>query len=150
MQRIILVLLFIACASRTFADDTDYQRALRAAHARLEAFNARRYDPRKSKPQLTATEEQERLRLLGQLITDDPVWALAQQVTDDFATLMSGGAKTPADQATAESLKTLLLIATSFQERATTRAEAEVFATILRQFVVRRDVVGATAWAKAQ
>ena len=49
-----------------------------------------------------------------------------------------------------EILKDLLAYVSAFEERATTRAQAEQFATALRQFVVRRDVAGASTWAKSQ
>ena len=83
-------------------------------------------------------------------MTDDPVWALAQQIQADITALVAVHPQTPADAAIIESLKDLLALTSGFMERAATREQAEQFATALRQFVLRRDIAGASAWAKTQ
>ena len=95
-------------------------------------------------------KEEEYLRLLGKLLTDDPVWALARQIQADIDALSALPARTPADGAIMVSLKDLLAYVSGFLQRATTRAQAEQFATALRQFVVHRDVAGASTWADSQ
>jgi len=98
---------------------------------------------------LSTSEEKERLCLLGQLIDQDPVLALTRDIIADAQALEEGPDK-PEVHAAVEKLRQLALITTGFEGRATTLAEAKSFANVLRKFVVRRDVEGARAWAKAQ
>src|SRR4051794_1759059 len=97
MKPAILFFLFISLFSQAWAEDSAYLTALKAAHERFRILDIQRNDYRKLKPELPAAEEEERFRLLGQLLTDDPVWALAQQVDADITTLAAVSAKTPAD-----------------------------------------------------
>ena len=108
------------------------------------------HDFRKIKLELPPTQREERLRLLGQLVTDDPVWVLAEQIHSDIAALVAIRSRTAADDAIPDSLKDFLAITSGFQERATTRKQAELFSTALRQFIARRDAARASAWAQSQ
>ena len=98
---------------------------------------------------LSPAEEKERQCLLGQLIDQDPVFPLTCEIVADAQALQQGSGK-PEEQAAAKKLLDLAAITAGFEGRATTLAEAKSFASILRAFVVRRDVEGARAWAKAQ
>jgi hypothetical protein len=98
---------------------------------------------------LSPAEEKERQCLLGQLIDQDPVSELTREVTADFLTLQQASGKAE-ERATAEKLLQLVQITTAFEGRAESLPEARSFANVLRKFVVRRDVEGARAWAKAQ
>jgi hypothetical protein len=150
MKRTILFFLFFSFLPLAWAEDSPYLAALKATHERFRILDAERNDYRRLKPELPPAKEEERLRLLGQLLTDDPVWELSQQIQADITALVAVRPQTPADVAIIESLKDLLACVAGFDERATTRAQAEQFATALRQFVALRDVAGASAWAKLQ
>jgi hypothetical protein len=150
MKQTGLYLVFAALAAQVRADDSTYRTAMNLAHERLRILNVERNDYRKREPGLPPEQETERLRLLGQLQTDDPIWALGQQIQADITALADARSQTAADAAIIENLKDLLAITSSFEDRATTRAQAEAFATALRQFVARRDVAGAGTWAKSQ
>ena len=54
------------------------------------------------------------------------------------------------DEANLAVLKDFLAIVAGFEERATTRTQADYFATNLRQFLGRRDATAASAWAGTQ
>jgi len=49
-----------------------------------------------------------------------------------------------------ETLKNLLAVVSGLDDRASTRAQAEEHATLLRQFVARRDYDGAVRWAETK
>ena len=150
MKQAALSFLFVALALRLQADDSPYQTGLRDVHERFRVLEVERNDYRKPKPELAPAKEEERQRLLGQLLTDDPVWTLAEEIQADIAALTAIRTRTPDDDAILDSLKDLLAIASSLEERATTHDQAKAFATALRQFVARRDAAGASAWARAQ
>ncbi|MHA3775426.1 hypothetical protein ACXR0O_28230 [Verrucomicrobiota bacterium sgz303538] len=95
---------------------------------------------------MPAEQEEEYLRLVGQLLIYDPVWALTEQIQADIDALLAVRSRTPADKAALEDLKDFLAI-TSGIEPAATRKEAEEITTTLRQFLARRDGRGALAWA---
>jgi hypothetical protein len=99
---------------------------------------------------LPQAQEEERFRVLGQLLTEDPVWALARQIEADISAIVALPKKTPADTAVLEDLKDFLAVSSGIADRANTQAEAEGYAMTLRQFFVRRDASGAVAWAKSQ
>lgn len=150
MKHAIVALLFVMLLLRAQADDTPYRAAVKSAHKRYEVLSRERVDYRKTKPGLPAPQEEEYLRLLGQLSVDDPVWALAQQIQADIDALVAVRSRTPADDAILDNLKDLLAITASVEDRANTREEAERIATVLRQFIIRRDVAGARAWVKSR
>lgn len=149
-KRTILPLLFAISVHQSQAGDSAYRTALNAAHERYRALEMQLHDFRKIKPELPPTQREERLRLLGQLVTDDPVWVLAEQIHSDIAALVAIRSRTAADDAILDSLKDFLAITSGFQERATARKQAELFSTALRQFIARRDAAGASAWAQSQ
>lgn len=144
-KRTILPLLFAISVHQSQAEDSAYRTALNAAHERYRALEMQLHDFRKIKPELPPTQREERLRLLGQLVTDDPVWVLAERIHSDIAALVAIRSRTAADDAILDSLKDFLAITSGFQERATTHKQAELFATALRQFIARRDAAGASA-----
>ena len=150
MKRAFLIFVFSSLVLHAGGDEPTYLPGLKATHERLRVLEAERHDYRKPKPGLPPAEEEERLRLLGQLLTDDPVWILAQQIQADISALVALRPQSPADVATIDALKELLAITAGFEERATTRAQAEQFAVSLRQFVARRNAAGAKAWATSQ
>ncbi len=150
MKLAVLIFLLSAVVLHASADEPTYLPTIKAAHERLRVLEAERQDYRKSRPLLPAGKEEERLHLLGQLFGNDPVWVLSQQVQADISAISSLNPQLPADIATVDALKELLAIISGFEERATTDAQAEQFATALRQFVVRRDLPGAQTWAKSQ
>ena len=150
MKRAVLSFLFVALLLQAHADDSPYRISLTSSHERYRVLNAERNDYRKPKPGLPPAQEDERLRLLGQLLTEDPVWALQQQLQADIDALLAVHPQTPADAAILSSLKDLLAITSLVEDRPTTRAQAEQFAIALRQFIARRDVDGAHNWAKVQ
>lgn len=150
MKRSILLFLLLALASHMQAEDSAYRAGLNAAHERLRDLEIERCDYRKTTTGLPTAKEEERLRLLGQVLDDDPVWVLLNQIQADISALVAIRQRTTTDDALVESLKDFLVIVSGFGERATTRPQAEMFATTLRQFIARRDVTGASTWAKSQ
>ncbi|HET6408082.1 MAG TPA: hypothetical protein VFG14_09390 [Chthoniobacteraceae bacterium] len=150
MKRTFLSLLLLVLSLQARADDSAYRTTLDAAHQRFQALEIKRSDYRKPKAELPAAEEEERRRLLGHLLTDDPVWALTQQLQTDIEALAAARPRTPVDANTMEDLKDLLAFISGFADRATTLAQAEQLAAALRQFVVRRDLPGIRQWAKSQ
>ena len=128
----------------TLADDSSFHDKINDVRRRyLELEN------RKSQGgELSASEEKERQCLLGQMIDEDPVTALYRQTVAEWQAF--GGSSKPEDRAIAEKLLGLVQITLHFQGRATTLPEAKSIATILGQYVARRDLEGARAWAKAQ
>jgi hypothetical protein len=150
MKPTILSLLWIIFALNVCAKEPTYREALQALHDRFAKLEMERHDYRKPEPRLTAEEEQERVRLHGQLLRDDPVWVLIEQMLADIRALEELRTKTEADSVLIETLKDLLAGVAGFSDRATSRAQAEEDARALRQFVVRRDVEGLRAWSKSQ
>lgn len=150
MKSAILSLLFTALLVQASAEDSTYRATLESAHERYHVLDAERNDYRKPKPGLPAAQEEEYLRLLGQLSIDDPVWVITQQMQADIHALVAVRSRTPAESTVLEDLKDLLAITSGVEKRATTRQEAETLATSLRQFIARRDVAGARTWARSQ
>jgi hypothetical protein len=139
-----LAFLLVASPWAALADDSSYHAEITDIRRRYLALENRKV----MGSSLSPAEEKERLCLLGQLIDQDPVSALTRDIVADVHALEGSGK--PEEHATAEKLVELSAITTGFEGRATTLAEAKSFASILRKFVVRRDVEGAKAWAKAQ
>jgi hypothetical protein len=146
MKPIILSLLLLIPGSRVFASDSTYQDTLRAVHDRFAYLEMLRSDYRKSEPRLSPEQEQEWLRLHGQLLRDDPVWVLYRQISADIEALKAAPTKTDSDAALIDTLKNLVAFVNEHDEKATTRAQADEYARAMRQFVARRDYEGAKAW----
>src|SRR5688572_24116759 len=104
MKQAILFFLFFSLLPQAPAEDSPFLAALKVTHERFRILETERSDYRKPKPGLPPAQEEERLRLLGQLLTDDPVWALAQQIQADISALVAVRPQTPADAAIIESL----------------------------------------------
>jgi hypothetical protein len=138
-----LVVIVIALPSVGLANDPSYHDEITAVTNRYVALANRKA----LGGILSPAEDKERQCLLGQLIEQNPVWALTNEIVADAQALKQGK---PEERAAANKLLELAAITGGFQLRATTLAEAESFASILREFVVRRDVEGAREWAKAQ
>lgn len=150
MKPTILTSILVAFVLQAHAEELPYQTALNAARERLNTLNAEMHDYRKVKPELPPAQQEERLRLLGQLVADDPIWILSEQLQADISALAAIRSRTPADDATLDSLKDLLAITGGLQDRATSQKQAQQLATALRQFIARRDATGASTWAKSQ
>src|SRR3954451_7408664 len=134
MQFTSFVLLLTLASRLTFADDSSFHDEINAIRSRYTAL-----ENRKSMGEtLSAYEEKERQCLLGQMTDEDPVTAVYGQTVAEWQAL--GGSSKPEDRALAEKLLSLVQITLHFQGRATTLSEAKSFATILSQFVARRDV----------
>lgn len=146
MKHTLLFVVFVTLFLQARAEDTQYRATLKSAHERYHVLDAERNDYRKAKPGLPADQEDEYRRVVGQLLLEDPVWALTQQIQADIDALLALRSRTPADNAALENLKDFLAIISGLKP-ATTRKEAEQFATTLRQFIARRDAAGALAWA---
>jgi hypothetical protein len=145
-----LSLLLLSPLLRVSAADSSYRETLTAVHDRFARLEMEANDYRKAQPILSPDQEQEFLRLHGQLLRDDPVWALLRQLYDDIKAVDAIPEKTSADKALLETLKNLLATVSSHAETATTRKQAEEYALALRQFVARRDFEGAKAWSQAR
>lgn len=150
MKPIILSLLLLIPGLRAFASDFTYQDTLRAAHDRFAYLETLRSDYRKSQPILSPEQEQERLRLHGQLLRDDPIWVLYEQINADIQALKAVQTKTDSDAALIDTLRNLLAYVNAHDDKATTRAQADEYARAMRQFVARRDYEGIMAWSKIQ
>lgn len=150
MKPIILSLLLLTPVLRAFATDSAYQNTLRTVHDRFAYLEMLGSDYRKSEPRLSPEQEQELLRLHGQLLRDDPVWVLCRQIDADIQALKGAPTKTNADAALLDTLKNLLAFVSAHDDKATSRAQADEYARAMRQFVVRRDYEGAKAWSKTQ
>lgn len=142
----IYAVLFLAA----HAEDSPYRQTIQSVRDRFRALDVERRDYRKPKPSLPPDKEQERLRLLGQLVSDDPVWVLSQQLQADIDVLVARKPQTETDAKICDSLKDLLAIVTSYEERATTPEKARLFADTMRHFTAIRDAEAAHAWAKSQ
>jgi hypothetical protein len=145
MKSALVALLLLTSLWMAVCDEPSYQIEIAAAPNRYLALENRKA----LGSNLSAAEEKERQCLLGQLIDQDPVLALTREIVAEAQALQLGS-DTPEERATIEKLTKLWQIATQFEDRATTLAEAKSFANTLRKFVARRDVDGARAWAKAQ
>jgi len=150
MKPTILTSFLIAFALQSHAEDPTYRTALKFARERFNTLDAEMHDYRKVKPELPPAQQEERLRLLGQLVADDPIWMLSEQLKADISALAAIRSRTPTDDAILDILKEFLAIISGIQDRATTRKQAEQFATALRQFIARRDATGAITWANSQ
>jgi len=140
-----VLLLLIVFTSPGFADPSPYRQSIEAAKQTFSFLQQQRLTR-----ELTPAEEKEFFAALGELTADDPVWALQRELGADFGVLHSAGSQKPQDLAAMDELKVFMAITVDVEQRATTLAEARAFGQILREFVVRHDVKGATAWAKAQ
>jgi hypothetical protein len=136
------VLSLLLSLRLTFADDSSFQHEINTIRAHYIALENRKSMGKT----LSASEEKERQCLLGQRTDEDPVTAVYRQTVAEWQAL--GGSSKAEDRALVEKLLSLVQITLHFQGRATTLPEAKSFATILSQFVARRDVEGARAWAK--
>ena len=145
MKSILFAVLLIGFSSLASADDPSYRTRIDAAHRRLGEL-IKQFGLGKIPP----AAEKEKFTLYGQLMLEDPVWALQREIGADINALGNGKLPTPEEAAQIGALRQLQGIVGEFSQRATTVPEAESFASILRQFVVRRDVDGARTWAKAQ
>ena len=150
MKSIILPLLLLFSGLSAFASDSTYRDTLRKVHDRFAYLEMVGSDYRKPQPILSPEQEQEFLRLQGQLLRDDPIWVLQKQIYADIDALKALPAKTDSDAALIETLKNLFAVVSAHDDRATTRAQAEEYARTMLQFVARRDYEGAKAWAKLQ
>jgi hypothetical protein len=148
MKPIILSLLLLIPVSTAFASDSTYQETLRAVHHRFDELEMLGSDYRKAQPRLSPEQEQERLRLHGQLLRDDPIWVLYNQIDADIEALKAVPTKTDSDAALIDTLKNLLAYVHGHNDQATTRAQADEYARALRQFVARRDYEGIKVWSK--
>jgi hypothetical protein len=149
MKPTILLLLLLATVPDGLAQDAGYRANLQSLHDRFAALEMVRHDYLKPQPRLSPEQEQERLRLHGQLVRDDPVWVLYEQLDADIKALEAARTKTDSDTGLINTLKNLLATVTGVLDQPTTRAQADEYATALRQFVARRDEAGATAWSKS-
>jgi hypothetical protein len=149
MKTIILPVFLLIPVLSAFAADSTYQDKLRAAHDRFSYLEMVNSDYRKSQPRLSPEQEEEMLRLHGQLLRDDPIWALHRQLSADIEALKAIPAKTDSDVALIDTLKNLLAVVDADDGKVTTRAQADEFARTMRQFVARRDYEGAKAWSKS-
>jgi hypothetical protein len=140
LQMSMAILLLVPCPL-VVADEPAFHTEVAAARNRYLALESKRAS-------LSEAEERERLCLLGQLTDHDPVFAVRREIIAEAQALQQGSSAT--DRSTAEKLVQLALVAGEFENRATTLAEAQSFASVLQGFVARRDVDGARAWAKAQ
>ncbi len=149
MKTIILPVFLLIPVLSAFAADSTYQDKLRAAHDRFSYLEMVNSDYRKSQPRLSPEQEQEMLRLHGQLLRDDPIWALQRQISADVDALKAIPTKADPDVALIDTLKNLLAFVSANEDQATSRAQAEEYARTMRQFVARRDYEGAKAWSKS-
>ena len=138
---LVAALMLVVPCSSALSDEPAFHAQVAAARNRYLTLENRRAS-------LSGAEERERQCLLGQLTDQDPVFIVTREAVAEAQALQQGSS--PADRATAEKLLQLAAITTGFENRATTLAEAQSFASVLRGFVARRDVEGARAWAKAQ
>ena len=145
MESALVTLLVVTSLWRAVCDEPSYHVEIAATHNRYLALENRKA----LGSSLSPAEEKERQCLLGQLIDQDPVFALTREILAEAQALELGSNK-PEERATQEKLLALAEITTQFEGRATTLPEAKSFANTLRKFVARRDVDGARAWAKAQ
>ena len=122
-----ITLLGMAWLHLAFSGEASYQAEIIATRNRyLDLGNRKAMGE-----SLTPAEDKERLCLLGELTEGAPVWVLTHGIIADIQALEGSGKDlTNEERATADKLSQLLLIAL--------------------QFVVRRDVDGARAWAKTQ
>lgn len=148
MKPIILPVLLLIPGLSAFASDSTYRETLRKVHDRFSYLEMVGSDYRKTQPILSPEQEQERLRLQGQLLRDDPIWVLQKQIDADIEALKALPDKTGSDAALIDTLKNLLAFVSAHDDKATTRAQAEEYAKAMRQFVARRDYEGAKAWSK--
>jgi hypothetical protein len=139
-----LALPLLVALRLTFAGDASFHDEINAIRNRYHALNNREV----MGESLSASEEEERQCILGKLTDQDPVTALTRELIAEHSVLKDS--KKPEERAVADKLLSLMQITTSFEGRATTLSEAKSFASILGQFVARRDVEGAKAWANAQ
>jgi hypothetical protein len=140
----------LSLAAHAVEHHSEYRADLEATRERLRVLDIERNDYRLEEPALAPAQEEERLRLLGKLLEEDPVWSISQQLQADISALITQAVQTPEERALHDDLKDLLAIAMGVEGRARTRKQAEADATVLRQFIARRDVAGAGAWARSQ
>ena len=148
MKQMLLCFVFAGVAFRAPGQESAYQSALKPIRTQVHLLEAERNDYRKTKPGLPPAQEEERVRLIGRLFVDDPIWVILQELQADVHALGELSQRTPADNRTLEDLKDLLAITSGLEDRAIDRKQAEEFATTLRRLIARRDVDGARKWSK--
>ena len=156
MKTAILSFLLMTVASLAHAQDRGYQTSLAQLNERLQTLEVERADYRKAAPgslhpKLSPAQAVERYSLLGQLFSEDPIWALSQQLQANIEALadpLKPGIPEE-NRAVLEADKDFLALSVSFDGRAITHAQAVAFAVTLRQFIARRDVSGARIWASS-
>jgi hypothetical protein len=144
MKLTVLFFVLLLDITRSFAGEPSFRAEIAAVRNRYVILQNRK----NMGGSLSAAEEKERQCLLGQLIDQDPVTALTRDIVADIQVLELGSHKAE-ERALVEKLEELVYITTGFEGRASELGEARSFANTLRKFVVRRDVEGARAWAKA-
>jgi len=116
-------------------------------HLELERLDYRKPENNR----LTPDQEKERRRLLTQLTSAYPLWALSRQIDEEIdKEPRAGTIFAPVETPSLHVLKQLrdLVLDVSSGPRATNHEEEMRLAESLRGFVVRRDLEGATKWAK--
>jgi hypothetical protein len=142
--------VIIVSLSQVQAGEFDYRTKVDSTRERFESLDLAFNDYRKNQRGLPPQEEEERLRLFGRLLNEDPVWGVALQLRADIDAITSISPQAPADRELLERLKDLLAITCEMDGRAHSRQEAETYAKSLRQFIARRDVDGARLWVKSR
>jgi len=140
----LVLLLLVTSAWNALCDEPSYQTEITAIRNRYLALGNRKA----LGSSLSAAEEKERQCLLGQLIDQDPLYALTREIVHEAQALQLGSGK-PEEDAMAKKLFEFTQITTQFEFLATTLPEAQSFSLVLRRFVAHRDLDGARAWAKA-
>ena len=150
MKTIVLTLFALLPLLGAHAQESEYQKKLQTLWLQFVKLDSERVDYRKPDPRLPLEDEQEWLRLRGQLLRDDPIRTLCDQLGMDIEALAKLPSPANADKELLEDLKDLLAHISGYQDRPANLAEATACATSLRQFVVRRDVNGMSRWLKAK
>ena len=99
MKRTIVLLLLSLPLLGVSAQEGKYRETLQGLHDRFAALEMKQNDYRASQPRLSPEEEQDRRCLHGQLLRDDPIWAVMRELQADIYAL----------EALARGLKQMLL-----------------------------------------
>ena len=150
MKSFVFTLLALVPFLNAHGEETEYQKELQSLWDRFATLDTERADYRKPRPKLTAAQEEEWLRLRGQLLRDDPIFTVCEHLQMDLEALKALPSPTDRDKELIETFKELLAIVGSCRDRTATLAEATACATTLRQFIARRDSQGAIQWLKAK
>src|SRR4051794_40353205 len=121
MKLTVLFIAILTLSASLKARASDYRSALEVVHEQFYALEIERYDYRKPIPHLSPLKEEERFKLLGRLLSEDPVWSLTRELQADIDTLVSTGQNTQEERNLLEKLKDLLAISSSFLARSETR-----------------------------